>query len=307
MPVPDTIPAGPPAAPAEPKTCRPFLEVLLDAAGQPSLPDGYDTWGFKITRPDLRTYDRGGGKGRFRWPWPGGTVTDEKTKVNGEPCPTGKTGGFCVAKTLAGAASGGYGHTTILLLAYRIADVAGEDMDKRRVYHCLVTDVIAGQDAYRKAARADLGRADLWGANLEGADLGGADLGRADLGRANLEGANLEGADLGRADLGRANLGGANLEGANLWGADLWRADLGGADLGGANLWRANLGGANLGGANLEGANLEGANLGGADLWGANLGRANLGGANLEGANLGRQQVTDEQRAQFRGEPSWLS
>jgi len=176
--VPDTIPAGPPAAPAEPKTCRPFLEVLLDAAGQPSLPDGYDTWGFKITRPDLRTYDPDDGKGRFRWPWPGSTVTDEKTKVNGEPCPTGKTGGFCVAKTLAGAASGGYGHATILLLAYRLADVAGENADKRRVSHCLVADVITGQDAYRKAAGANLAGADLAGAYLAGADLAGAYLTR---------------------------------------------------------------------------------------------------------------------------------
>jgi Pentapeptide repeats (8 copies) len=43
---------------------RPFLDVILGHAGQPDLPDGYDTWGFKIVRPDLRSY------GGFRWPWP---------------------------------------------------------------------------------------------------------------------------------------------------------------------------------------------------------------------------------------------
>ncbi len=176
-----------PAAPAEPKTYRPFLDVILDAAGNPELPAGYDTWGFKITRPDLRTCDRGNGE-RFRWPWPGNTVTDEHTVINGEPCPTSVTGGFCIAKNLAGAASGGYGHATILLLAYRIADVAGEDADKRRVSHCLVADVVAGQDAYRKAARADLARADLAGADLTGAYLAGAYLTGADLTGAYLTG-----------------------------------------------------------------------------------------------------------------------
>ena len=156
----------------QPKTYRPFIDVILQVAGNPTLPDGYDTWGFKITRPDLRTYRLA--TGRYRWPWPGGTVTDEKTVVNGEPCPTLYTGGFCIARTLAGAASGGYGHATILLLAYRLADVAGEDAGKRRVTHCLVADVIDGREAYRAATRADLTRANLAGANLAGADLAGA-------------------------------------------------------------------------------------------------------------------------------------
>ena len=167
-----------------PKTYRPFLDIILDVAGNPPLPGGYDTWGFKITRPDLRTYELG--DGHYRWPWPGGTVDDPKTVINGEPCPTSSTGGFCIALNLAGAASGGYGHATILLLAYRISDVAGEDSDKRRVSHCLVVDMISGQDVYRKAAGADLADANLAGANLAGADLTDADLTGADLTRANL-------------------------------------------------------------------------------------------------------------------------
>ena len=170
---------------SQPKTYRPFLDIILDTAGNPPLPEGYDTWGFKIVRPDLRTYQLGDGT-RYRWPWPGGTVTDPGTAVNGQPCPANAVGGFCIAKNLRGAASGGYGHATILLLAYRVADVAGEDADKRRVSHCLVVDVVAGQDAYRSARGADLAGADLTGADLTGADLRGA----------YLRGADLTGADL---------------------------------------------------------------------------------------------------------------
>jgi pentapeptide repeat protein len=238
----------------QPKTYRPFIDVILQAAGNPTLPDGYDTWGFKITRPDLRTYGRGGG--RYRWPWPGGTVTDTDTVVNGQPCPTSRTGGFCIAKTLAGAASGGYGHATILLLAYRLADMAGEDADKRRVSHCLVADVIDGREAYRVAAGADLARADLAGADLAGAYLAGAYLAGA-----YLAGADLAGAYLAGADLAGAYLAGANLADANLARAYLTRADLAGAYLAGAYLARANLADANLAGANLADANLAGANL----------------------------------------------
>jgi len=195
------------------KTYRPFLDCVLQAAGNPELPDGYDTWGWKITLPDLRTYKHYDSDTRFRWPFPGGTVTDDKTVVDGEPCPTRATGGFCIALTLEGAASGGYGHATILLLAYRLADVAGEDAreGKRRVSHCMVVDVVSGRSAYRLAA----------GANLAGADLTDADLAGADLADANLTGANLARANLTDADLTDANLAGANLARANLADANL--------------------------------------------------------------------------------------
>ena len=207
----------------EPKTYRPFLDVLLDVAGHPALPDSYDTWGYKIVRPDLRTYDRGDGNGRYRWPWPGQTVTDPDTVIDGEPCPTRFTGGYCIALTLDGAASGGYGHATILLLAYRIADVAGESISegKRRVSHCLIYDVIAGQDAYRQAVGADLRGADLSGAGLRGADLRRADLSGANLSDADLSDADLRRADLSRADLSRADLSDAGLRKAQLTSVQL--------------------------------------------------------------------------------------
>ena len=251
------------------KTYRPFLDCVLQAAGNPELPDGYDTWGWKITLPDLRTYKHYDSDTRFRWPFPGGTVTDDKTVVDGEPCPTGATGGFCIALTLEGAASGGYGHATILLLAYRLADVAGEDArkGKRRVSHCMVVDVVSGRSAYRLAAGADLTRAYLAGAYLADADLT----------RANLTGAYLAGAYLAGAYLTGANLADANLTDVYLARAYLARANLTGAYLTDANLTRVYL----------------------AD--------ANLTGANLTGVKVRKSQLTTVQLAQFTGVPAWVA
>ena len=229
-----------PADPSKPETYRPLLEVILDAAGSPELPAGYDTWGWKITRPDLRSY------GRFRWPWPGGTVTDENAIPDGGPCPRTRTGGYCIAAPAAGAASGAHGHETILLLAYRQADVLARDDQKIRVRHCLVADVADARSVWRSAAGADLTGADLAGAALTDAYLTGANLTRADLTGANLTGADLTG----------ANLAGANLAGAYLTGAYLTDAYLTDANLTDANLTRANLTRANLTRANLTRANL---------------------------------------------------
>jgi hypothetical protein len=321
------------ATPA-PKTYRPFLDCVLAAAGNPELPDGYDTWGWKITRPDLRTYQPYGSETRFRWPWPGNTVTDPKTVVDGEPCPTRATGGFCIALTLEGAASGGYGHATILLLAYRLADIAGEDAreGKRRVSHCMVVDVVSARSAYRLAAGANLAGADLVGVYLARANLTGANLADADLTDADLARANLTDADLADANLTDADLTGANLTDANLTDVYLTDANLTGVYLARANLTDANLTGANLTGANLARANLTGADLTGADLTGADLARANLTGADLTGADLARvyltgadltdvylaganltgvkvrkSQLTTVQLAQFTGVPAWVA
>jgi Pentapeptide repeats (8 copies) len=305
------------AVPA-PKTYRPFLDCVLAAAGNPELPDGYDTWGWKITSPDLRTHKPYNSDTRFRWPFPGGTVTDPKTVVDGEPCPTTTTGGFCIALTLQGAASGGYGHATILLLAYRLADVAGEDAreGKRRVSHCMVVDVVSGRGAYRLAAGADLTGADLTRADLTDAYLTGADLTDAYLTRADLTDAYLTRADLTRADLTRAYLTGADLTDADLTDAyltraDLTRADLTDADLTGADLTDADLTGADLTRADLTRANLTRADLTDADLTRANLTRADLTDADLTRADLTdvkvrKSQLTTVQLAQFTGVPAWV-
>jgi Pentapeptide repeats (8 copies) len=259
---------------------RPFLDVILGHAGHPGLPDGYDTWGFKIVRPDLRSY------GGFRWPWPGGTVDDPDAIASDDPCPTDGTGGYCVALSLAGAASGGHGHTTILLLAYREADVLARSGDKLRARSAHVADVIDGQAVYRSAQHADLRGAYLEGADLRGAYLQGAYLRGAYLRGAYLQGAYLEHAYLQDANLQGAYLQDAYLRGADLRGAYLQDADLRGADLQGAYLEHAYLQDADLRGADLQGAYLQDADLRGADLQHADLQGANLQCANLQGANL---------------------
>ena len=231
---------------------REFIEHLIEDR---TLPEGYDTFGFKIVRPDLRSYNG------YRWPWPGNTVTDDAAIPGDDPCPTSETGGFCIARNLRGAASGGHGHTTILLLAYNQADILASNEDKLRVRHSLVVDVIDGQRIYGRCSDTD-----LQGADLQGAVLRGAVLQRADLQGAVLRGADLQG----------AVLRGAVLQGADLQGAFLQRADLQGAFLRGAVLQ----------GADLQGAVLQGADLRGAVLQGADLQRAFLRGAFLRGADL---------------------
>jgi len=212
---------------------RLFLDILT--AGR-TLPDGYDSWGFKSVRPDFTTYQG------YRWPWPGSTVTDPAATAGaGSACPTASTGGLCVATTWRGVAAGGHGHRTLLLLAYRAMDVLGrDDVGKLRVSACHVVELVDGEQVLRsQSAGADLARAYLAGADLTRADLAGADLAGAyltgaDLARADLTGADLTGADLARADLARANLARADLARADLTGADLTGANLTGADLTGA-------------------------------------------------------------------------
>ena len=201
---------------------REFIEILTEGR---ELPAGYDTFGFKTVRPDLRSYNG------YRWPWPGNSVTDSAAIADLDPCPTVETGGFCIAHTLAGAASGGHGHSTILLLAYNQADILAYNDDKLRVRHAYVVDVIDGERAYLicpevNLSGADLHKANLRVANLHRACLSGADLYKADLYKADLRGADLRGAGLHEADLYEADLQGANLQGADLTGADLTGANL---------------------------------------------------------------------------------
>ena len=249
---------------------RKFIEHLTEGR---ELPAGYDTFGFKIVRPDLRSYND------YRWPWPGNAVTDYDAIASDNPCPVDRTGGFCIARTLRGAASGGHGHAAILLLAYNQADILASNEDKLRVRHAFVVDLIDAVRIYRDCCETDLQRADLQRADLRGADLQ----------RANLQGADLQGADLQRADLRgaylrRADLQRADLQGADLRGAYLQEAYLQEADLRGAYLQRAYLQEAYLQEADLQRADLRGAYLRRADLQRADLQGADLRGADLQGA-----------------------
>lgn len=277
---------------------RDLLPVVVETTGV-QMPESFDSWGLKAVQPDLVTTHG------FRWALPGGlNLSNHAFNIeNTSPCPSEPGDGMCVATTWWGMASGGIPARTLLLVAYRAADVAGRDLNKLRIKGVVASvALVDGERLVREHGReANLQRADLRGANLRGADLEDADLQDADLLGADLRGADLQGADLRsaylysavlqganlqHADLRGAHLSDAHLQGTGLQDAHLQRADLQRADLYGANLQHADLQGANLQGANLRDANLQGADLRGANLQGANLRGANLQGANLRGANL---------------------
>ena len=264
----------PPVDKNDPYGLQPLVATLI--AGGAKLPDEKDDlrWAWRLVLPDLRSTHG------YRWPFPGEwavTPDDgrslERDKSGEDPCPSAFKGGLCLAKTIAGARSGGMELRTALVCGYLPADLLGESGDKLRVRRAWVLDVI-DPSTWLVRAGANLTRANLTGANLTDAYLTGAYLTDAYLTRANLTRANLTG----------ANLTGANLTGANLTGANLTDAYLTGAYLTDAYLTDANLTDANLTDANLTGAYLTDAYLTGANLTGANLTGANLTDAYLTGA-----------------------
>ena len=217
---------------------RDLLPVIVETTGA-VMPKGFDSWGLKSVRPDLMT-TRG-----FQWALPGGLNLSNYAfnPENTSPRPNEQGDGLCVATTWLGMATGGIPALTLLLVAYRAADVAGRDLNKLRVKGVVASvALVDGARLVREHGRE---------ANLRGADLGGM----------NLRDARLRGADLRDADL----------QGAFLFGADLQDADLRGAFLFGADLQDANLSGADLLGANLQRADLRGADLEGADTAGADF------------------------------------
>jgi hypothetical protein len=199
---------------------------------------------WRAVHPDLRSSNG------YVWPFPGheavAPLPDGEKFTKGNACPTFVGDGLCLAKTWAGAASGGIPAITCLEVTFDPTDVLGEDGNKVRVSRC---QVVAIFDASLLIRDGWLKEGNLDGANLYRASLDGANLDRANLNGASLDGANLDGANLDGASLYRANLNGANLYGANLYGANL-----DGASLYRANLYRANLNGANLDRANLNSA-----------------------------------------------------
>ena len=181
---------------------------------------------------------------------PGQVVACDESRIdrrNMGNCPARMGDGLCVGTTWLGMASGGIPAITLLLVAYRKADVLGERPGKLRTTEVAVVAIVDGARLLReRGARANLHGAnlrgaDLYGANLYGANLYGANLYGADLREADLRGADLYGASLRRADLRGADLREAYLYGASLYGASLRRADLRRVDLRGADLYGVNL------------------------------------------------------------------
>ena len=156
------------------------------------LPEGFTDWGIKSVRPDLKTYLN------FQWPTPGRVVACDESRIdrnNTDNCPRWVGDGLCVGTTWGGMASGGIPALTLLLVAYRRADVLGERPGKLRTTEVAVVAIVDGARLLREeGAGASLSGADLRGVNLTGADLRGV----------NLTGADLRGADLSGADLSEA-------------------------------------------------------------------------------------------------------
>ena len=240
---------------------RDLIPVIVERESA-TMPEGFDSWGVKSVHPDLKTYLN------FQWPMPGQVVACDEDRIdrkNTSNCPDRIGDGLCVGTTWLGMASGGIPAITLLLVAYRRADVLGERPGKLRTTEVAVVAIVDGARLLRERGA---------GANLRGADLREAKLYEAKLRGANLRGAKLRGANLYEANLYGADLYGADLSGADLRGADLYGADLSGADLRGAGLY----------GANLRGANLRGANLREADLYGA-LNKEHAHDLKIEGAS----------------------
>ena len=180
----------------EDKECIDLIPVIVEREGA-VLPEGFDSWGIKSVHPDLKTYLN------FQWPMPGQVVACDENRIdrdNMSNCPAQIGDGLCVGTTWLGMASGGIPAITLLLVAYRKADVLGERPGKLRTTEVAVVAIVDGARLLReRGARAD----------LHGADLRGADLREADLCGADLRGARLHGA------LNKEHAHGLKIEGAS--------------------------------------------------------------------------------------------
>ena len=155
-----------------------LLDVLTEDR---TLPDGYDAWAIKSTRPDLTT------KNAFQWPFPGNATDVHPLLDHDASCPREAGDGLCVALDWRGMASSGFPARTLLLVAYRSGEARGDEPGKLRAPQAFVVALIDGERLVRENGRganlrwANLSRADLSWANLSGADLSRADLRGADL------------------------------------------------------------------------------------------------------------------------------
>ena len=222
------------------------LLAMVEFAGNPDLPRGYDSWGMKST--DAAGYTKYG----FRWPNPGEETERLRLLDHSSSCPREVGDGLCVATTYQAMASGGYRALALLLVAYRSHEARGSTRDKFRVPQVAVVARLDGEKFLQACGSGlDLSYADLSGFYLPGVNLSKSNLVGAHLGRAYLSDADMSGANLVDINLSRAVLSTANMKGSNLRAADL-----GGANMHGADLREANLDSTYLFGASLHGAKL---------------------------------------------------
>ena len=177
----------------ESKTYKDLIPVIVEREGA-TLPEGFDSWGIKSVRPDLRTHNG------YKWPGEGHVAECDPARIVPESdnaCPTQEGDGLCVAWTWQGMASGGIPARTLLLVAYKSDEVLGRvsDAGKLRTRSVAVVAIVDGEKLLREAGKD----ADLRNADLSYAYLSDADLRRANLSYAYLRSANLHGADLSSA------------------------------------------------------------------------------------------------------------
>ncbi len=266
-------------------TYKPFINKLTEGE---ALPPGFDTWGFKIVRGDLTTYMLPSGQ-RYQWPHPsqGNPATVEDPSASGTAtCPSPTVGGFAIAKTLRGAAAGGYGYGPLLLVAYNSADVLAEDTGKVRVGRAAVVKVFHSA-IYMDSAGYDLSGADLRGLRLTGVNFAGANLTGARLAGAQLETGHFEGANCTGANFSRAGLAAADFSGAKLNGTQGHNASARQARFGLADFTRSDWSGADFAYASFDGTDLSGANFSRACLIGAAGQPKQVGSMTLAYAVLG--------------------
>ena len=211
-----------------------LLPVIVERE-QATLPDGFDTWGLKSVRPDLRTY------GGYQWPYPGNVAeADDVEEANTGACPRRPGDGLCVATSWRGMASGGIPARTLLLVATASTDVLGRDdaSGKSRHRRVAVVALVDGERLLRGAGWADLRGAYLAGRTCAGRTWAGVPGGRTWAGRPGRGGPGRGGPARGGPGRGGpgdgAYLRGAYLRGAYLagrtcagrtWAGRTWRAD----------------------------------------------------------------------------------
>ena len=265
---------------------HPLIQKIIEQ-NEAVLPEGFDSWALKSTRPDLTTF------GLYQWPQPGGIAECDPAKIivgSDGPCPSAYGDGLCVGLNWDAMASGGFPARTLLLVAFATKDILGDGSGKVRVSKAAVVAIVDGERLLNEHSKTQ----DLSGALLEGMmfnfslmcgiTLTSANISHASFHMARLEGANLKWAIANHADFSHAFMRGANF----------YSSDLGGAEFYGAQAEKALFEKARLYDANLEEIFARDANFMHLFARGANFAAADLTGACFSSADL---RETDFRRA----------
>ena len=289
---------------------HPLIQKIIEQ-NEAVLPEGFDSWALKSTRPDLTTF------GLYQWPQPGGIAECDPAKIvvgSDGPCPSEYGDGLCVGLNWDAMASGGFPARTLLLVAYATKDILGQGDGKVRVSKAAVVAIVDGERLLNEHSKTQ----DLSGASLEGMKfnfsrmcgitLTSANISRASFRMACLEDADLKWAEANRADFSHAFMRGANFYSSYLGGADFYSAQAEKALFKNARLYDANLEEIFARDANFmhlfaRGANFAAADLTGACFTAADLRETSFRRAILQNARVLRARIEDAdfRKAQLNG------